>query len=57
MGLFGLMSLVLSGWVSMVGAALLIVAGAALVARGRTPALLEEKAPDEKMLDGFTTGQ
>lgn len=52
-GFFSLMSFVLSGWVSLVGAVLLIVAGAGLIAHGRTPLVLKEKAPDEKLVDGY----
>jgi hypothetical protein len=52
-GFFSLMSFVLSGWVSVVGAALLIVTGAGLIAHGRTTMVLKEKSPDEKLVDGF----
>lgn len=52
-GAFSLMSFVLSGWVSVVGAVLLIVVGAGLVVQGRAPLLLHEKSPDEKLMDGF----
>ncbi|MEJ2747005.1 MAG: hypothetical protein P8183_03685 [Anaerolineae bacterium] len=48
---FSLMSFVLSGWVSVVGAVVLIVAGAGLLVRGREPILLQEKMPDEKLVD------
>jgi hypothetical protein len=47
------MSFVLSGWVSVVGAVLLILAGAGLIAHGRTPLVLKEKSPDEKLVDGY----
>ncbi len=50
---FSLMSFILSGWVSIVGAALLIVAGAGLLARGRASILLHEKSPDEKLVDAI----
>lgn len=50
---FSLMSFVLSGWVSVVGAILLIVAGGGLLARGRGPVLLHEKSPDEKLVDAI----
>ena len=50
---FSLMSFILSGWVSIVGAALLIVTGAGLLARGRAPILLHEKSPDEKLVDAL----
>lgn len=52
-GLFSLMSLVLSGWVSMVGAVLLILAGAGLIAHGRAPMMLKEKSPKEELIDGL----
>ena len=52
-GSFSLMSFILSGWVSVVGAVLLIVVGAGLVAQGRAPIFLKEKSPDEKLIDGF----
>ena len=52
-GLFSLMSLILSGWVSLVGAALLILAGAGLIAHGRTPVMLKEKSPKEELFDGL----
>jgi hypothetical protein len=52
-GAFSLMSFVLSGWVSVVGAVLLIVVGAGLVVQGRAPIFLKEKSPDEKLIDGF----
>lgn len=52
-GFFSLMSFVLSGWVSVVGAMLLIVAGAGLLVHGRTPLALKEKSPDEKLVDGY----
>jgi len=52
-GFFSLMSFVLSGWVSVVGAVLLIVAGAGLIAQGRAPLILKEKSPDEKLVDGY----
>ena len=52
-GFFSLMSFVLSGWVSVVGAVLLILAGAGLIAHGRTQLVLKEKSPDEKLADGF----
>jgi hypothetical protein len=52
-GFFSLMSFVLSGWVSVVGAVLLILAGAGLIAHGRTPLVLKEKSPDEKLVDGY----
>ena len=52
-GFFSLMSFVLSGWVSVVGAVLLIVAGAGLIAQGRAPLVLKEKSPDEKLVDGY----
>lgn len=48
---FSFMSFVLSGWVSIVGAALLIVTGVGLLARSRNPILLEEKVPEEKLVD------
>lgn len=51
-GLFSLMSLVLSGWVSMIGALLLIVAGVGFILRGRSPMPLKEKSPEE-VLDGL----
>ena len=51
--LISLMSLILSGWVSMVGAVLLILAGAGFIAHGRVPVMLKEKSPDEKMIDGL----
>ena len=50
---FSLMSFVLSGWVSIVGAALLIVAGGGLLVRGRGQVLLHEKSPDEKLVDAI----
>ena len=50
-GSFSLMSFVLSGWVSVVGAVLLIAAGAGLVAHGRLSPMLPEKAPKEKLVD------
>ena len=46
---FSLMSFILSGWVSTVGAAVLILSGVGLMARGRVPMLLAEKMPDEKL--------
>jgi hypothetical protein len=52
-GFFSLMSFVLSGWVSVVGAVLLILAGAGLIAQGRAPLVLKEKSPDEKLADGY----
>lgn len=52
-GFFSLMSFVLSGWVSMVGAVLLILAGAGFIAHGRAPLVLKEKSPDEKLADGY----
>ncbi|MCB8977911.1 MAG: hypothetical protein H6657_10850 [Ardenticatenaceae bacterium] len=51
-GLFSLMSLVLSGWVSMIGALLLIVAGLGFIIHGRAPVALKEKSPEE-VLDGL----
>lgn len=50
---FSMMSFILSGWISVVGAGLLIVAGVSLLARGRGPILLKEKAPDEKLADAI----
>ena len=50
---FSLMSLVLTSWGGVVGAALLIIVGAGLLARERMPILLKEKSPDEKLVDGF----
>ncbi|MCA9945986.1 MAG: hypothetical protein KC449_21030 [Anaerolineales bacterium] len=52
-GFFSMMSFVLSGWMSVVGAVLLIVAGAGLIAHGRTSLVLKEKSPDEKLVDGY----
>ena len=51
--LFSFMSFVVSGWVSIVGAVLLIVAGVGLLGRGREPILLHEKEPEEKLADVF----
>jgi hypothetical protein len=50
---FSMMSFILSGWVSVVGAALLIVTGVGLLARSRGPVLLYEKSPDEKLVDAI----
>jgi hypothetical protein len=50
---FSMMSFILSGWVSVVGAALLIVTGVGLLARNRGPVLLHEKSPDEKLVDAI----
>lgn len=50
---FSMMSFILSGWVSVVGAALLIVTGVGLLARSRGPVLLHEKSPDEKLVDAI----
>ena len=52
-GAFSLMSFVLSGWVSVLGAVLLIVTGAGLLVRGRAPMMIKEKSPDEKLVDGL----
>ncbi len=52
-GLFGVMSLVLTGWVSLIGALLLIMAGVGFLMHGRLPMPLKEKSPDEKMIDGL----
>ena len=52
-GLFSLMSLILSGWVSMVGAVLLILAGAGFIAHGRAPMMIKEKSPKEELFDGL----
>jgi hypothetical protein len=52
-GAFALMSLTLSGWVSMLGAGLLILAGGGLLVRGRTPLFLVEKSPKEELYDGL----
>ncbi len=48
---FALMSMLLSGWVSVLGSAVLILVGVALLMRGRVPVLLREKAPQEKLAD------
>lgn len=50
---FSLMSFVLSGWVSIVGAALLMATGAGLLFRSREPLYLKEKKPDEKLVDAI----
>lgn len=52
-GAFALMSLTLSGWVSMLGAGLLILAGVGLLLRGRMPLFLVEKSPKEELYDGL----
>lgn len=52
-GLFGVMSLVLTGWVSLIGALLLIMAGVGFLMHGCLPMPLKEKSPDEKMIDGL----
>ncbi|MCP4423011.1 MAG: hypothetical protein GY803_00820 [Chloroflexi bacterium] len=48
---FSMMSFFLSGWVSVAGAIVLILAGIGLMARGRNPLLLEEKAPKEELYE------
>lgn len=50
---FSFMSFVLSGWLSIVGAVLLIVTGVGLLGRNREPILLHEKEPEEKLVDAF----
>jgi hypothetical protein len=50
---FSFMSFVLSGWMSIVGAVMLIVAGVGLLGRNREPILLHEKEPEEKLVDAF----
>ena len=52
-GLFGVMGLVLTGWVSLIGALLLIMAGVGFLMHGRSPLRIKEKSPDEKMIDGL----
>lgn len=52
-GAFALMSLTLSGWVSMIGAVMLILAGVGFLVRGRAAVFLEEKSPKEKLFDGL----
>ncbi len=49
--LFSMMSFILSGWVSVVGAAVLILFGVGLLTRGRVPTLLAEKMPEEKLVE------
>jgi hypothetical protein len=50
---FSMMSFLLSGWVSVVGASLLILTGLGFLARGRGQLFLAEKMPDEKLVDAL----
>ncbi len=50
---FALMSLTLSGWAGSLGAVLLILAGAGLIAHGRMPLMIKEKSPKEELFDGL----
>lgn len=52
-GAFTLMSLTLSGWASLLGAAMLILAGVGLLVRGRAGLFLIEKSPKEELYDGL----
>lgn len=50
---FALMSLTLSGWAGSLGAILLILAGAGLIAHGHKPMMIKEKSPKEELIDGL----
>lgn len=51
--LFSMMSFLLSGWVSVMGAALLIALGSGLLIRGRQQVYLPEKPAKEKLADAM----